>query len=107
MRHAKGQFKHAARRLKRASEGLQNDQFMQSVASGGCNIFKEIRKFRGKVKSCSTVVDGEVGSSNISNHFAKIYSELYGQKDQDREVYELRKSINNDINIESLCDVNK
>ena len=59
------------------------------------------------MRTCSTVVDGEVGSKNISDHFAKIYSDLYGQKNEDTKMNDLWANINTEINIESLCDVNK
>ena len=107
MRHAKNQYKHAARRLKRAADKLQNDKFMESIAHGGCNIFQEIKKFRGTTRMRSSVIDGEVGSKNISDHFATIYSDLYSKNDNDNKLDELRDSINKDIDNKSLSDANK
>ena len=73
MKSSKQQYKYAVRRLKRASDKLQGDKFVQELLKGGCNIFTEIKKFRGISKTCSSTIDGEVGASNISNHFADIY----------------------------------
>jgi hypothetical protein len=77
MRHLKNQYKYAVRRLKRAGESIQNDIFVNSILHGGVNVFREIKKFRGSGASCSSRIDDEVGSANISEHFANIYSDLY------------------------------
>ena len=73
------QFKYAFWRLKRASNKLQNDRFVDSILQGGVNIFQEIKKFCRKSRNCSNRIDDEIGSTNIANHFAGIYSNLYNQ----------------------------
>ena len=42
--------------------------------------FDEIKKFRGKVKTTSSTVDGEVGAKNISQLFANKYNNLYSKR---------------------------
>ena len=76
MRDSHYQYKYAARKLKRASNSLKNDMFVQSLAAGGKNIFDEVKRFRGKIKTCSGTIDGEVGAKNIAQHFANKYSTL-------------------------------
>ena len=78
-RTAKMQYKYAVRRLKRANYNMEKDKFMQSLLNGGVNIFNEIKKFRGNSKTVSSSIDGEVGSQNISEHFAAIYQDLYSK----------------------------
>ena len=56
-KQSKQQFKYAVRRLKRASESVQNDKFVSSIIKGGVNIFAEIKKFRGTGASRSSRID--------------------------------------------------
>ena len=71
MRESHYKYKYAARKLKRASNSLKNEMFVQSLANGGKDIFDEVKKSRGNTKTCSGTVDGEVGAKNISQHFCK------------------------------------
>ena len=52
------QYKYAVRRLKKANDNIINDKFVNGLLMGGCNIFDEVKKFRGKVKTCSNTIDG-------------------------------------------------
>jgi hypothetical protein len=79
MKHSKRQYKYAVRRLKRCNDTIQNEKFLAGVVDGGCDIFNEIRKFRGKSNTSSSRIDDEVGSKNIASHFAGIYSELFNR----------------------------
>ena len=93
MLYSKRQYKHAVRRLKRANNKLQNDKFVQGLLGGGCNIFREIKKHRGKVKTSSSRIDNHVGSHNIANNFAEIYSKLYNQHQHSADFIELSQDI--------------
>ena len=79
MNQSKNQYKYAVRRLKRANDKIQNDKFCKSILRGGVNMFDEIRKYRGKSRTCSSRIDEEVGSGNIAGHFANIYQQLYNR----------------------------
>ena len=107
MKHAKSQYHHASRRLKRATNKIQNDKFAQSLLGGNKNIFEEIKKYRGIVRKTSSVIDGEVGSANNANHFANNYENLYNKSDIKDELRVLRNDINEDINTESIKDVKR
>ena len=74
MKQSKNQYKYAVRRLKRAKDHIQNDKFVNRIIKGGSNIFREIKKFRGSGASCSSRIDEEVGSKNISN---QVFQTLY------------------------------
>ena len=50
------------RRLNRAGDSIKNDKLVNSIIKGGINIFKEIKKLRGHGATCSSRIDGEVGS---------------------------------------------
>ena len=66
---------------------------MQDVLKGGRNIFKEVKEFRGQAKMCSSTIDGIVGSDNIANHFANIYSDLYSKVKPNKEFEKLSENI--------------
>ena len=87
------QYKYAVRRLKRAGDSIQNDKFVQDLLKGGKNIFEEIKQFRGRSKVCSSTIDGEVGSENIAEHFANVYSEFYSRMKVDDKFEELSEKI--------------
>ena len=107
MREAKMQFKYAFRRLKRVSHKLQNDKFVESILKGGVNIFQEIKKFRGKSSNCSSRIDDEVGASNIANHFAGIYENLYNQVEQAEKITELQAELNSKISNADIGEINR
>ena len=106
MLFSKRQYKYAIRRLKRANDKIQNDKFVQGILNGGVNIFNEIKKFRVAFRNSSSRVDDQVGSKNISNRFAEIYSDLYNQHELS-ELDELEKSIGEKVSDLSLIDVDK
>ena len=54
-------------------------QIFTGVLRDGLNLFQEIRKFRVKQNVVSSRIDNEVGSKNISFHFAKTYYALYNK----------------------------
>ena len=101
------QFKYAFRRLKRASNKLQNDRFVDSLLQGGVSIFQEIKKFRGKSSNCSSRIDEEVGSTNIANHFAGIYSNLYNQVEQAQKITDLQVELNSKISSADISEINR
>ena len=107
MKQTKNQYKYAVRRLKRAGESIQNDKFVNSIVNGGVDVFKEIKKFRGSGTSNSSVIDNEVGSANIAEHFAGIYGDLYSRVELGHEFEELCKQINLEVGQHSMMQVNK
>ena len=107
MKDSKHQYKYALRRVQRAGNSIQNDKFLNEVLKGDSKIFDEIRKFRGKVKKCSSTMDGEVGPKNIADHFAGIYSQLYNQGDKEEELSSLQERLNRKICNTDWYDVNR
>ena len=107
MKQSKHQYKYAIRRLKKAGDSIQNDKFVSSILRGGVNIFSEIKKFRGKGSSCSSRIDDEVGSKNISDHFARIYSNLFNKVELGEDFNKLCRQINSEVGQHSMKQVDR
>ena len=105
MRQSKHQYKYALRRVQRASNKIQDDKFANELLKGGVNIFQEIKKFRGKITTCSSTI--EVGATNIANHFATIYSKLYNQGDVWDEINDLKEQLDKEITIREQYEVQR
>ena len=101
------QYDTAARRLRRPSNKLQNDVFVNSFTARAVKLFDEIKKFRGTPRMVSSVIDGETGSKNIASKFADIYSQLYSKVDHGDDMNKLRDEINGQIDQSSIEVVNK
>ena len=107
MMKSKCQYKYAVRRLKRANQSIQNDKFVQGVLGGGVDIFSEIKKFRGVTRNCSSRIDDQVGSKNIANRFADIYSELYSRHEHGADFEEMVADIDAKVENDSIADLDK
>ena len=107
MKMSKNQYKYAARRLKRVNDKIKNNMFLKSVINGSSNIFKEIRKYRGVSSTFSSRIDNEVGATNIANHFANIYAELYNRVELGEEFEETTNSINTSVTNESAVQLDR
>ena len=91
--------------VERAGNKIQNDKFVDGILQGGVNIFEEIKRFRGKVKNCSSTIDGEVGATNIANHFADIYKKLYNQAQLGDKITNLKDLLDQRINNRDMFEV--
>ena len=107
MLYSKRQYKYAIRRLKRANHKIQNDKYVESIISGGVNIFREIKKHRGGVKTFSSRIDDQVGAKNIANKFSDIYSKLYNQHVNDEELADITGSVSASLGSWSLTDADR
>ena len=107
MRESKHQYKYALRRVQKARNKIQNDKFVTGILEGGVNIFEEIKKHRGKVKTCSSTIDGEVGAANIADHFSGIYKKLYNQNQLGDQILDLKSRLDEKINNGDMGEVNR
>ena len=57
--------------------------------------------------NCSSRIDDEVGSTNIANHFAWIYSYLYNQVDQALKITELHPELNSKISNMDISEISR
>jgi hypothetical protein len=58
-------------------------------------------------KNCSSRIDDQVGSTNIANHFAGIYSELYSRHDHGPEFEKMATDINSNVGHHNISDLDK
>ena len=107
MKQARQQYKYAVRRLRRAGDNIKNDKLINSIINGGANIFKEIKKLRGHGTTCSTRIDDEVGSDNISNYFADIYGDLYNRVPLSEQFHDLCTQLDMKVGQHSLLQVDR
>ena len=107
MKQARQQYKYAVRRLNRAGDSIKNDKLVNSIINGGVNIFSEIKKLRGHRATCSTRIDNEVGSDNISNYFADIYGDLYNRVPLSEQFHDLCTQLNMKVGQHSLMQVER
>ena len=109
MKYARKQYTYAVRRLKRCYDIIQNNKFLDGIvnASGNCDIFREIRKFRGGQKVFSSRIDDQVGSNNIANHFAGIYSALYNRIENGDSLNQVSDLIQSNISETSVYQLDK
>ena len=107
MMKSKCQYKYAVRRLIRANQSIQNDKFVNGILAGGIDIFSEIKKFRGVTRNCSSRIDDQVGSKNIANRFADIYSELYSRHEHGEAFEDMVAEIKSKVGQEIIADLEK
>ena len=95
----------AVRRLKKRLNMVRNNKFLDACVNGGVDIFKEIKKHRGKKDDLPNTVDGCVGDESISGHFKEVYTDLYNSVPSNVELQEILHSINIDVNMNDLESV--
>ena len=86
---------------------MQNDKFVQSILTGDINIFKEIKKVRGKNSNISSRIDDQVGASNIANKFASIYQNLYNKHNPGDDFTQLENEISEGLGDKDLIDADR
>ena len=107
MKTKKMQYKYAVRRLKRCTDILTNDKFVESLVNENKCIFSEIRKLRSKGRGFSSRIDDYVGQKPIANHFADIYSRLFNNVNGDSDLDSLEQSIQKNISSTSSNVIRK
>ena len=66
-----------------------------------------MKKFRGQQKTVSSRIDEVVGSSNIADHFADKYKDLYSKCELGEEFHNLRKNIEDNVCEDDINEVLK
>ena len=103
----KNQYHYAVRRLKKRLNIIKSNKFLQACLNGGVDIFKEIKKHRGKNGQLPNNVDGFVGDENISNHFKDIYTDLFNSVPSNDELKEILQTININLCPDDLSKVSE
>ena len=70
------------------------------------DLFKEIKRHRGKETEELVTIDGATGN-DIPNKFAEVYEELYNREEDKENLEELLQNINARIGNESHIQINK
>ena len=73
MKCKKNQYKFAVRRLKRCTDMINNDRFIQSLLNTDSSIFTEVNKLRKKPICLSSRIDSKTSPVEIATHFSEIY----------------------------------
>ena len=77
---AHAQYRHAVRRVKRASKLHQARGLYDAAMMGDIELMKELRRVKsgkGEVDELSSMVDGVSGDSNVANKFKEVFQTLY------------------------------
>ena len=108
MKSSKAQFKYAVRRLTKSAGQIQNNAFVSSILGGSSgSIYQEVKRFRGQQKTVSSRIDDVVGSSNIADHFAGKYKDLYSKCEQGQDFQNLSHNIEDNIDEDDIEEVMK
>ena len=94
-------------KLKRCSDAIQSNKFVEHLLEGGSNFFQEVKKFRGSTSTYSSRIDEEVGAKNISEHFARIYQRLYNNVNQSTALENVVTRIHNGVDRKSANQLNR
>ena len=90
MRRTKNVFHYVSRKVKRNKEKLQQEKMLQYFDGGNItNLIKKLKNQRCQgSEKVSNLIDGNIGSANIANHFSSKYSKLYNLYDSSNETLE-------------------
>ena len=97
MKRSRAQYHFAIRRCKNAATEIRNDKLIEAVISGDTDLFDVIKKYRKSKKEVATVVDENVGSKSIADHFGNQYKNLYNQQNSRTDMVELLEDLNGSI----------
>lgn len=106
MKQSKNRYHYAVRSIKRQSEKLRNDKLLDHCLKGNAtNIVKEFKKQNPCKVSSAVNIDGHTNSTDISNHFASIYKDLYQRHDTADLIYDHLDEINSNITVDNLSEI--
>ena len=107
MKKCRNLYHYQAKKVMRAQDEIKKSKLLSCFGEQeeGKDIFKEVKKLRNSAPSVASSIDGH--ASDIENHFSSIYKTLYNSVDDQNDVTELYKKINESIDREDLVDVKK
>ena len=77
---AHAQYRHAVRRVKRASQLHQAHGLYNAAMAGDIELMKELKRVKsgkGEVDDLASMVDGVSGDTNVANKFKEVFEALY------------------------------
>ena len=105
MKRTRNVYHLAIRKKKRLLERIKSDKMLKSCLNKDADIFKEIRKQRTSVQSCTTTIDGR--SDDIPEYLAGKYEKLYNQVDDKENLAVLESNLRAMITDDSLTFVDR
>ena len=105
MKHTRNAYHYAVRRMKNNESHIKQNNMLNSLVNHKVpNLIKELKSQRTGYKSVSaSKIDGKFDPTNIANHFADIYSELYNRNNSSGDLEVVLDSLN--VNMNSMDDV--
>ena len=106
MKKTRNQFHYQIRKCKRVEDSIKNQKLLANGLESDMDLFKEIKRHRGKETEELVTIDGATGK-DIPNKFAEVYEELYNREEDKENLEELLQNINARIGNESHIQINK
>ena len=89
-------FRHAVRRVKRASQLYQAKGLLEAARDGDMALMKEMRRVqsgKGALDELPDTVDGVTGLQDVANQFGDVHNALYNSAESKEELTELQNRI--------------
>ena len=99
--------RYAIRRLQRCQDKIKNEKLAKILVENDGDIFREIKKIRGKSNNFSSRIDDMVGPTDIANHFSCIYQELYNRVELDDAFKCVQEKVLKSVNSESYAQLDR
>ena len=107
MRFHKNQFRYAKRRCLNAANLIKRDRFIESCLAGDCDLFKELKKFKGTPQKIISKIDGHTDSVSITDHLKGIYEKLYNRTGTSEPLKNLLDEVDSNVTEDDLIQVDK
>ena len=107
MRFHKNQFRYAKRKCLNASELIKRDRFVESCLSRECDLFSELKKFKGTPQKSVSKIDGFTDPGSITDHLKGIYERLYNRTGSSEPLENLFAEVDSKVTEDNLVDVDK
>ena len=107
MRFHKNQFRYAKRKCINASKVISRDRFIESCLAGDCNLFKELKKFKGTPQKTVSKIDGFTDPVTITEHLKGIYEKLYNRTGTSEPLENLYDEVDTKVTEDDLVYVDK
>lgn len=105
MKRTRNIYHFQIRKNRKMTEILKRNALLDACINNNGDIFKAIKKQRHTHSTVPTKIDNI--TTNIENHFANIYSQLYNSVNDRTELNILARHISENINSSSINDVNR
>ena len=106
MKSTKNKYHYQIRKCKRVEDYLKNNKIIENCMENDNDLFREIKKQRGRNVDEEVTIDGKAGDE-IPETFATIYGELFNRENDDENISRLLNNINQNIANDDLLEVRK